>query len=234
MDNNQNRYTKQEQLPEISKKGQTAICNTHVAVVGCGGLGCFVAQSLVGLGIGKLTLIDNDTVVLSNLHRQLLYQEKHIGLSKAITAKECLLKNNSAVVITAHTDRLVAANAATLLKDAMIVVDCTDNVASRIHIDTYCNQKKIPMVFGGVKGFEGQVAVFNYLRGKSFQESFDTSTLLQHENCNDSGVMPYVAAITANLQVNEIIKIIINAKDTLQGYILYFNCTSYIFRKIKI
>ncbi|WP_053970842.1 HesA/MoeB/ThiF family protein [Mangrovimonas sp. ST2L15] len=232
---NDERYTVQERLPEINKEGQLKINRAHVAIVGCGGLGCFAALSLTGLGIGRLTLIDGDTVELRNLQRQLLFKESDVGRFKSSVAKETLEHRNSTIKVIAHNNFLAPENLKNYFEGVDVIVDGTDNYSSRLLIDSYCSYHKIPLVFAGVKGFEGQVSVFNYKGGKSLKEVFrQTENIFRAENCSDSGVMPYVVAATANFQVNEVVKIILGSKEVLQGKLLYFDMMKLVFRTLLL
>lgn len=232
---NSSRYQVQERLPEVGIQGQQKLKQTRVAVVGCGGLGNFCLQSLVAMGIGNITIIDDDTVDVSNLQRQVLFKEKDVGKPKVGVAKRELEWQNSEVIITTHKFRVTSKNCDELLKDSEIIIDCTDNFATRLVMDQYCSSHKIPLVYGGIRGFEGNVSVFNYKGGKSLKESFTNhEEIFQSENCLDSGVMPQVVAMTANLQVNEIVKIILELPHVLQGKLQVFNLLKNNFRMFDL
>ena len=227
----ESRYIVQERLPEVGILGQQKLKESSIAIVGCGGLGNFCLQSLVAMGIGRITIIDDDIIDLSNLQRQVLFKEEDMGKLKVNIAKRVLEKQNSEVMITVYEKRLTSKNCDDLLRDVDIVVDCTDNFATRLVVDRYCSSHQVPMIYGGIRGFEGNVSVFNYQGGKSLEETFENhEDIFQSENCQDSGVMPQVVALAANLQVNEAIKIILEFPNVLQGKLQVFHSLKNNFR----
>nr|WP_321235940.1 HesA/MoeB/ThiF family protein [uncultured Psychroserpens sp.] len=188
----------------------------HVAVIGLGGLGCSVAMGLVRLGINKLLLIDNDTIEDSNIPRQILFKNTDKNSSKVKTAKQALLEIFNDLDITCIEDFITTKNGVNYLKDVDIVIDCTDNFIARYAISKSCEFNNKPMIYGGVQGFEGQVGVFNYKNSKPFHLIFpDIDSLLLEENCNASGVLPFVVQTVANMQVIEAYKIICKENNVL-------------------
>ncbi|WP_420571508.1 HesA/MoeB/ThiF family protein [Kordia sp.] len=203
----------------------------HIAVVGCGGLGCATQLSLTLLGIGKLTIIDDDIVEKDNLQRQILFDLNSVGHYKCEIAAAELKARNKTIEITSIKERLTSKNSENLLKNAHIVVDCTDNYASRLLIDSICKKYAIPMVYTGVKGEEGHISVFNYKNGKSLAATFtDEQEIFQNEDCNDSRVMPQIVSMASNFQVNEVVKILRDASTVLQGKLQVFNLAKNTFR----
>lgn len=146
-------------LPEIGEEGQARIRKTRVLLVGVGGLGSPIATYLTGAGIGRLGLVDDDVVSVSNLHRQVLYSEAQVGQSKAICAKERLQTLNSEVKIEAMPIRLTRENAETIIGSYDMVVDGMDNFATRYTVSDVCKRLNKPYVYGAIRGMEGQVAV---------------------------------------------------------------------------
>jgi adenylyltransferase/sulfurtransferase len=211
------------------------LAQTHVAVVGCGGLGCGTLLSLALVGIGKITIIDDDRIEASNLQRQILFDLNVIGNYKCEVAKAELLKRNPTIEINIFKERLTSKNKQQLLQNASIIVDCTDNYASRLVIDDFCAQHKIPMVYAGVKAAEGHISVFNYKGGKSLKESFfDHQTIFQNEDCNDSRVLPQIVSMASNFQVNEVLKIIKEDDNVLQGKLQVFDLSKNLFRVFSL
>ncbi|EDP97203.1 HesA/MoeB/ThiF family protein [Kordia algicida OT-1] len=207
----------------------------HIVVVGCGGLGCATALSLTLLGIKKLTIIDDDRVEIDNLQRQILFDLNAVGNYKCDVAKAALEARNKTIEITSVKERVSSKNSKKLLKNATIVVDCTDNYASRLVIDNACAAYNIPMVYTGVKGEEGHISVFNYKGGKSFKATFtNEQEMFQNEDCNDSRVMPQIVTMASSLQVNEVIKIMQNASNVLQGKLQVFNLAKNTFRVFEL
>lgn len=207
----------------------------HIFVIGCGGLGCATALSLTLLGIGKLTIIDDDRVEIDNLQRQILFDLNSVGKYKCEVAKAKLEARNKTIEITSIKERVSTKNSKQLLKNATIVVDCTDNYASRLVIDSACTEFNIPMVYTGVKGTEGHISVFNYKGGKSFTATFtNDQEAFQSEDCNDSRVMPQIVTMASSFQVNEVVKILQDASNVLQGKLQVFNLSKNSFRLFEL
>ena len=155
------RWARQTVLPEIGIEGQKKLINATVALVGMGGLGCPVSQSLIASGIGKLKIIDGDKVELSNLHRQPLYGVEDIGRLKVQVAKKKLMQLNESAIVEPIEEFLDENNGLNFISDATIIIDATDNIQTRQLIDRLSKKLEIPMVYGGLYRYEGQVAVLN-------------------------------------------------------------------------
>ena len=160
--NSYDRYRRQIILKEFGIAGQQKLMDSKVLVVGAGGLGCAALQYLTAAGIGSLGIIDDDVVSLDNLHRQILYSSQDIVFFKAIKAKERLLGLNSDINIIAYCERLTTQNALKIFADYDIIIDGTDNFASRYLINDACVLLNKPLVYGAVSQYEGQVSIFNY------------------------------------------------------------------------
>lgn len=154
-----NRYNRQMMLPEISEEGQKKIRTAKVLLVGVGGLGSPIATYLVGAGIGRIGIIDDDVVDITNLHRQVLYTEKEAGLPKVECAKCRLQALNSEVEIDTYPYRLTKENAHKLISSYDIVVDGMDNFMTRYIVSDECKLQGKPYVYGAIRGLDGQVAV---------------------------------------------------------------------------
>lgn len=155
-----NRFARQTCLPEVGDVGQTAIGEAHVLVVGAGGLAAPVLQYLVGAGVGQITLVDHDKVVLSNLHRQPLFREVDIGKSKVSAAAEALKALNSDCIINIQATQLDPANAAALVQSSTLVMDCADNFAVSYILSDTCKALGLPLISASVLGFSGYVGGF--------------------------------------------------------------------------
>ena len=153
------RYNRQIMIPKIGEEGQQKIRKAKVLLIGAGGLGSPIATYLTGAGIGKLGIVDDDVVDVTNLHRQVLYSEEQTGLKKAECAKQRLRQLNSEVEIEAYPYRLTAGNAEELIRDYDIVVDGMDNFATRYIVSDVCQRLHKPFVYGAIRAMEGQVAV---------------------------------------------------------------------------
>ncbi|MFK7750072.1 MAG: ThiF family adenylyltransferase [Kordia sp.] len=214
-----------------TKALKTKLKQTHIVVVGCGGLGCGTLVSLALLGVGKLTIIDDDRVEADNLQRQILFDLNSIGNYKCDVATAELKARNQTIEITSFKERLTSQNSKKLLKEAHIVVDCTDNYAARLAIDVFCSKHQIPMIYSGVKEMKGHISVFNYKGGKSFTETFtNDQNLFQNEDCNDANVMPQIVSMASSFQVNEVVKILQQASNVLQGKLQVFDLSKNVFR----
>src|SRR6478609_3822003 len=150
------RYSRQIILPEIGESGQQKLQDARVLVIGAGGLGCPVLQNLAGAGVGTIGIVDGDVVEESNLHRQLLYTLKDCGKSKAETAKNVILELNPDLKINVYPEFFTKQNAAEIVKDYQMIVDCTDTLAVRYLINDLAVVKKIPVVYASIHKFEGQ------------------------------------------------------------------------------
>ena len=146
-------------LPEIGPQGQQLLSQARVLIVGVGGLGSPIALYLAGAGVGTLGLVDDDVVSLSNLQRQVLYEEAQVGQPKALCARDRLLRLNSEIRVNAYSERLTADNALALIADYDIVVDGSDNYEVRYVMSDVCATLGKPYVYGAIVGLEGQVAV---------------------------------------------------------------------------
>ena len=154
-----NRYDRQILLPEIGAEGQRKLSQAKVLIVGAGGLGSPIALYLAGAGVGVIGLMDDDKVSVSNLHRQVLYDETQVDMPKAECAKQRLNALNSDIIINAYPHRLTKDNASTIISQYDIVVDATDNFATRFIISDVCQALGKPYVYGAICGLDGQGAV---------------------------------------------------------------------------
>lgn len=200
------RYKRQLILSEIGEKGQQKIGDASVLVVGVGGLGNVVCTYLTAAGIGKLVMIDSDTVAVHNLQRQILYREHQAGKSKALEAKETLQKLNSEVEILAYNQYFNEENAASIVKDVDIVVDATDNYKTRYLINDVCVGLNKTFVYGAIADFIGQLAVFNYKQGSTYRCLYADEKEVIASQKPIIGVLGILPGIIACLQVNEVLK----------------------------
>ncbi|WP_372776698.1 ThiF family adenylyltransferase [Mangrovibacterium sp.] len=209
------RYNRHIILPEIGVDGQSKLNKAKVLVVGAGGLGSPVLTYLAASGVGTIGIVDDDVVSRSNLQRQILYKTSEIGQVKAEKAKERLLENNPEVSIEIFNTRLSAANATAIAEKYEIIVDCTDNYDSRYIIDKVSVDLKIPMVYGSISKFAGQVAVFNYNGSKSYRDLFDEKPEIDESDPSRLGVLGVLPGIIGAIQANEVLKIILELSGVL-------------------
>ena len=154
------RYARQEILPEIGTIGQARLRSAHAVVVGAGGLGCPALQYLVAAGLGQITIVDGDTISLSNFHRQTLYREDQTGALKAQIAVEILQRLNSDCVLKSVPYALTPTNTEMLLADADIVLDCADSFAVSYILSDICEEKRLPLISASALEFNGYVGGF--------------------------------------------------------------------------
>ncbi|MCX8492149.1 MAG: molybdopterin-synthase adenylyltransferase MoeB [Cyclobacteriaceae bacterium] len=215
------RYSRHFVLPDFGEEAQAKLKAGKVMVVGAGGLGCPVLQYLVAAGVGKIGIIDHDLVSLSNLQRQVLYSIDDIGKSKAEVATKKLLSLNSFVDIQSIVQKIDASNALEFLKGYDAVIDCTDNFPTRYLLNDACVLLDIPLVYGSIFRYEGQVSVFNYSQGPTYRDLYhqppDPQTV---PSCEEGGVLGVLAGIIGSLQANEAIKILTNYAEPLSGKLL--------------
>ena len=178
-------------LPEIGISGQQKLAEASVLIVGVGGLGCPVLQNLAAAGVGKIGIVDGDIVEETNLHRQYLYTPNDCGKSKVAVAKNAISKQNSNVGVIPYNDYFTKHNCLDICADYQIIVDCTDNIATRYLIDDVSVDKGIPMVYASIHKFEGQLSVFNYKNGPTYRCLFPENERLEAIQCNDSGVLGF-------------------------------------------
>ncbi|OUJ76019.1 molybdopterin-synthase adenylyltransferase MoeB [Hymenobacter crusticola] len=226
------RYDRHIRLPEIGLEGQQKLKAASVLVVGCGGLGCPVLQYLAAAGVGTLGLLDFDTVDETNLQRQVLYATADVGRPKVEVAAEKLRAQNPFISVQPHLARVTASNARTLLTDYDIVVDCSDNFATRYLLNDACVLLGKPLVFGAIFKFEGQVTVFNYQGGPTYRCLFPEPPD-ESPNCSEIGVLGVLPGIVGTLQANEVIKLITGVGEVLSGRLLILDALNLAFSTIS-
>ena len=219
-------WSRQTILPEIGMDGQKKLMNATVAVVGLGGLGCPVSQSLVTAGIGKLVLIDGDIVELSNLHRQPLHGSDDVGKKKVKSAEESLSKINSVTIIKIVDDYLDEQNGLDIIRNCDVVIDATDNIETRQLIDRLSKETNVPMVYGGLYRWEGQVAVLNVDGSPGYKELFPEPPS-GGDTCADAGVLGMLPNIIGNIQALEAVKLILGIESNLVGKLLIYDGMSH-------
>ena len=212
-----NKYHRQTLLSEIGEEGQEKLKQARVLIAGVGGLGCPIALYLTTAGVGRLGLIDDDVVSLSNLHRQVLYNEADIGQPKAECAARHLQQKNSDIELTAYPIRLTKENAERLIRDYDIVVDGCDNHATRYLISDVCHQLQKPYVYAAIGAFQGQVGILCYEHNApTYRTLFpDEEAMLSVEA--EKGVIGTTPAVIGSLVANEVIKLIIGYGDVLKN-----------------
>ena len=229
-----NRYSRHLLLPEIGPAGQQKLKAARVLVVGCGGLGCPVLQYLAAAGVGTLGLLDFDTVDDSNLQRQVLYATADVGRPKALVAAEKLRAQNPFIKLHPHQVVLSAANALALFAEYDLVVDCSDNFATRYLVNDACVVLGKPLVFGAIFKFEGQVSVFNYQQGPTYRCLHPVPPAPgDAPNCAEIGVLGVLPGLLGTMQATEALKIILGIGEVLSGRLLLVDALSMRFQTIR-
>lgn len=222
------RYSRQIRLAEIGKEGQKKIKGTAVLVVGAGALGCPVLQYLTAAGVGTLGIVDNDWVDETNLNRQVLYSLKDIGKPKPLAAKERLAILNPEVDFKVHFLRLDKEFALKIISLYDIVVDCTDNFATRFLINDACVILNKPLVYGAIHKFSGQVMVLNYRNGPTLRCLYpEPPHPLEVPTCEEFGVIGSIPGMIGSLQATEVLKIIIGLGGVLSGKIFMIDTLNF-------
>ena len=229
------RYARHLILPEFGEEGQLKLKNAKVLIVGIGGLGCTVAMQLAAAGIGHIGLIDGDVVSLSNLQRQLLYTEKDVNKQKVLVATEKLNALNNEIQVSPYPFHLTADNASEIIIKYDVIVDCTDDISTKILCDNEASKTKKPLVYAALHKFEGQVSTFNYKGGPNYTQAFpNIQNFPPPPPCVEVGVYAILPQIIASLQSNEVLKIVTNLGETLSGKILTYNAFNNQFYTINL
>jgi adenylyltransferase/sulfurtransferase len=227
------RYNRQMLLPEIGDEGQEKLKNARVLVIGAGGLGCPILQYLATAGVGFIGIIDFDVIEIHNLHRQILYTENEIGQQKALVAKEVVSKLNPLIEATAINEKLTAENASQIISKYDIIVDGSDNFATRYLVNDICVQFQKPLIYGSILKFEGQIAVFNYNGSKNLRDLFpEMPNPKDVPNCNLNGVLGTLPGIIGNMMAQETLKLILEL-PTLKNELIIFNTLNWNFTKLN-
>ncbi|CDG21931.1 Sulfur carrier protein moaD adenylyltransferase [Xenorhabdus poinarii G6] len=228
------RYNRQIVLRGFDFEGQEKLKSARVLIVGVGGLGCAAAQYLAAAGTGTLTLLDFDTVSLSNLQRQILHRDERIGMAKVHSAALTLREINPHVIINPIEGRLDASALDELISQHEMVLDCTDNVAIREQLNRQCHQQKIALVSGAAIRMEGQLSVFTY---QPEEPCYRCLSRLFGENsltCVEAGVMAPLVGVIGALQAMETIKRLTRYGKNAHGKVLLFDAMTMQFREIKL
>ena len=228
------RYSRHLLLPEIGPAGQQKLKAARVLVVGCGGLGCPVLQYLAAAGVGVLGLLDFDIVDDSNLQRQVLYATADVGRPKALVAAEKLRAQNPFIALHPHQVHLEATNALTLFAGYDLVVDCSDNFATRYLVNDACVVLGKPLVFGAIFKFEGQVSVFNYRGGPTYRCLYPAPPAPgEAPSCAEIGVLGVLPGLVGTLQAAEALKIVLELGDVLSGRLLLVDALAMRFQTMR-
>jgi len=234
-DNQLLRYSRQIMLPQVDIEGQQKLLNARILIIGLGGLGSPAAMYLAAAGIGRLVLNDFDTVDLSNLQRQIAHDSDNLGLSKVESAKHTLLRMNPEIQIELIGHQLEREGLEKQIDRSDVVLDCTDNFATRFAVNRACVRTRTPLVSGAVIRFEGQITVFTpgYDDSPCYNCLYPDQGELE-ESCVRNGVIAPLPGIIGSMQALEAIKLIIGIGQTLRGRLLLLDALSMEWNRMKL
>lgn len=233
------RYARHLVIPEIGEQGQKRLLTARVLIIGAGGLGSPVALYLAAAGVGTIGIIDNDIVDRSNLQRQILHDDAHIGTAKIESARYRLRSLNPEINVQTYNLRLDADNANKIISDYDLVVDGADNLATRYSVNDACLELGIPLVYGAVFRFQGQVSVFNHKAADGSRKAcyrclFADNNTSEPPSCSDVGVLGVLPGVIGTLQATEALKVLLNIGEPLAGSLLSYDALSAEFRKTRL
>jgi adenylyltransferase/sulfurtransferase len=240
------RYARHIVLPELGGVGQARLMDASVLVIGAGGLGSPLLLYLAAAGVGRIGVVDDDVIDLSNLQRQVMHDTARVGDPKVESARDAIARVNPEVKLEAHRVRFTAANALDLIARYDLVADGSDNFATRFLVNDACHLAKKPLVSGAILRFEGQLATFKSgLRGTSgvpgetdapcyrciFPEPPPAGLI---PTCSEGGVLGAIAGAIGSLQATEILKELAGIGESLSGWLLIYDALSTTFRKVRV
>jgi sulfur-carrier protein adenylyltransferase/sulfurtransferase len=230
------RYSRHVILPEVGLEGQRKICSASVLCIGAGGLGSPVTMYLAAAGIGRLGIVDFDTVDLSNLQRQLLHGTADVGRLKTQSAQETIRSLNPNVEVVLHEARLTSQNALDIIRPYDVVVDGTDNFPTRYLTNDACVLLRKPNVYGSIFRFEGQASVFApHLGGPCYRCLYpEPPPPGLVPSCAEGGVLGVLPGMIGVIQANESLKLVLGIGSSLQSRLLLFNALDMKFRELKL
>lgn len=229
------RYGRQIMLPQVDIAGQEKLFESTALIIGMGGLGSPIAMYLAAAGVGHLILVDFDVVELSNLQRQIIHHHADLGRPKVESARDTLLSLNPEVKITCLQERFTDTTLAELVGQADVVLDASDNFATRFAVNQACVSHRVPLVSGAAIRMEGQVAVFLNNTADSpcyhclYKEEGEEET-----RCSETGVLSPVVGVVGSLQATEAIKVLLSIGDKLTGWVLLMDALHQDWRRLKL
>jgi adenylyltransferase/sulfurtransferase len=222
-------------LPDVGEEGQARLLQARVFIVGAGGLGSSAGYYLAAAGVGTLGIIDNDQVELSNLQRQIAHCTRTIGVPKVESAKNTFESLNPDVHIIPVKERLTKQNILKFITDYDIIVDCSDNYATRFLVNDACVMNRKPLVTGAIFKFEGQLTVVIPHEGPCYRCLFEEPPPPDVlSSPQDAGLLGVIPGVIGTLQAAEVLKLIIGTGEILKGELLIYHALKTSFRKVKI
>lgn len=235
-DNQLLRYSRHILLSQINYEGQEKLVNSHALIIGAGGLGSPVALYLAASGVGALTICDFDVVDLTNLQRQIIHTTPTVGINKAVSAQQAIYEINPEVMIKTIQQKSTENDFAALVAQADVVIDCSDNFATRYTLNKLCVKLKKPLVSGAALGFEGQITVYDMRSASSpcyhclFPDNGEDTDL----RCATNGVFAPLVGMIGTTQAAEALKLLMGIGESLQGRLLLLDALAMQWRTIKL
>ena len=235
-DNQLLRYSRHILLPKIGYEGQEKLVNSHALIVGAGGLGSPVVLYLAASGVGQLTICDFDVVDLTNLQRQIIHTIQSVGTNKAVSAQQTIYQINPEVNVHTVQKKSTEAEFTELVAKADLVIDCSDNFATRYALNRVCFKFKKPLVSGAAIGFEGQISVFDFRHASSpcyhclYPDTGDDTEM----RCSENGVFAPLVGMIGTAQAAEALKLIMQIGESLEGRLLLLDALNMEWRSIKL
>ncbi len=235
-DNQLLRYSRHILLDDIGIEGQEKLLAAHALIIGAGGLGSPVAFYLASAGIGKITLVDNDTVDLTNLQRQILHTTERVGQPKALSGQQTLARINPEIEVVALVERADSERLNELVRSASIVLDCSDNFATRHAVNKACVANKVPLVSGAAIRFDGQISVFDPRNPDApcYACLFPPDQEFEEVQCATMGVFAPLVGIIGAMQAAEALKVVADIGEPLAGRLLLLDARSMDWTSIKV
>ena len=230
------RYSRHILLPEIGVEGQERLLASRALVIGAGGLGSPVALYLAGGGVGEITLVDPDTVDLTNLQRQIVHGQDTVGLPKVDSARQRMLQMNPHARVRTLCERADATRLAELVAQADVVLDCSDNFSTRHAVNAACVAARVPLVSGAAIGMDGQVSVYDTrgIEAPCYACVFPTSSTFEEVRCATMGVFAPLVGIIGSLQAAEALKLMAGTGRSLAGRLQMLDARTLEWTEIRI
>ena len=230
----QERYQKHLTLKEIGYEGQLSLKNSSVLCIGAGGLGSSVLLYLAAAGIGKIGIVDNDKIELSNLNRQIIYDYNDVGKYKVDVAKKRIKNINKNIFIKSYKLRLNKNNILNIIQDFDIICDGTDNFETRLLINDFCLKMRKVLISAAVSGFDGHIFKFNFKKKTPCFRCYMPELPPNNNNCETEGVTPTLTGVIGTLQANEVLNSILFNKTENEKKMIVLNSISMRFRKVRL
>jgi molybdopterin/thiamine biosynthesis adenylyltransferase len=230
------RYSRHLLLDGFGEETQERLLAAHVLVVGAGGLGSGALLYLASSGVGRITVADGDQVDLTNLQRQVVHRVDAVGTNKATSAAATLATINPEITVEAWPERLTPERLQAAAREADVVLDCSDNFATRHAINAACVRARVPLVSGAAIRFDGQIAVFDHRQAGSacYHCLFPADAQGEEERCATMGVFAPLVGVIGTMQAMEAIKLLAGVGETLAGRLLLFDARATRWHEVRL